>query len=83
MTTGAGLHPRRRGAGRPASLHHYRRSWLAGDTVAGLTVWAVLVPGALAYATPLRVHPTVPSALEAIESVLAQRDGRGDGPGDR
>ena len=33
------------------SLRGYRRTWLAGDVVAGLTVWAVLVPEALAYAT--------------------------------
>jgi sulfate permease, SulP family len=29
-------------------LHGYRRAWLSGDVVAGLTVWAVLVPEALA-----------------------------------
>jgi MFS superfamily sulfate permease-like transporter len=33
------------------SLRGYRRAWLRGDVVAGLTVWAVLVPEALAYAT--------------------------------
>jgi sulfate permease, SulP family len=33
------------------SLHGYRPGWLRGDTVAGLTVWAVLVPEALAYAS--------------------------------
>jgi len=32
------------------SLRGYQRSWLRGDLVAGLTVWAVLVPEALAYA---------------------------------
>ena len=32
------------------SLHAYERSWLRGDLLAGLTVWAVLVPEALAYA---------------------------------
>jgi MFS superfamily sulfate permease-like transporter len=31
-----------------SSLHGYRREWLTGDLVAGLTVWAVLVPEALA-----------------------------------
>ena len=30
------------------SLHGYQRSWLHGDLIAGLTVWAVLVPEALA-----------------------------------
>ena len=33
------------------SLHGYRRSFVRGDLVAGFTVWAVLVPEALAYAT--------------------------------
>ena len=34
-----------------ASLRGYRRGWIRGDVVAGLTVWAILVPQALAYAT--------------------------------
>ena len=33
------------------SLQCYRREWIRPDVVAGLTVWAVLVPEALAYAT--------------------------------
>jgi SulP family sulfate permease len=37
----------------------YRREWLRGDLVAGLTVWAVLVPEALAYATIAGVSPVV------------------------
>ncbi len=37
------------------SLHGYRRA--RGDQVAGLTVWAVLVPQALAYATIAGVSP--------------------------
>ncbi|MEU4838648.1 SulP family inorganic anion transporter [Nocardia testacea] len=41
------------------SLHGYRRSWLRPDVVAGLTVWAVLVPEALAYATIAGVPPVV------------------------
>ena len=32
-------------------LPRYDPRWLAGDTVAGLSVWALLVPQALAYAT--------------------------------
>ena len=35
----------------------YERSWLRGDLIAGLTVWAVLVPEALAYATIAGVPP--------------------------
>jgi high affinity sulfate transporter 1 len=51
-----------------SSLHPYRRAWLGGDLIAGLTVWAVLVPEALAYATIAGVSPAVglyaaPSAL--------------------
>jgi sulfate permease, SulP family len=41
------------------SLRGYRRTWLSGDVVAGLTVWAVLVPEALAYATIAGVSPVV------------------------
>lgn len=40
-------------------LPGYDRSWLRGDIVAGLTVWAVLVPEALAYATIAGVSPVV------------------------
>jgi high affinity sulfate transporter 1 len=41
------------------SLRGYRRAWLGRDLVAGLTVWAVLVPEALAYATIAGVSPVV------------------------
>jgi high affinity sulfate transporter 1 len=41
------------------SMRGYRRSWLSLDVVAGLTVWAVLVPEALAYATIAGVSPVV------------------------
>src|SRR5690348_8435615 len=41
------------------SLHGYEHSWLRGDLVAGLTVWAVLVPEALAYASIAGVSPVV------------------------
>ena len=42
-----------------SSLRGYRRSWLSRDVVAGLTVWAVLVPEALAYASIAGVSPVV------------------------
>src|SRR5271154_4531361 len=41
------------------SLHGYRRDWLRGDLIAGLTVWAVLVPEALAYASIAGVSPVI------------------------
>jgi SulP family sulfate permease len=41
------------------SLSGYGRSWLRGDLIAGLTVWAVLVPEALAYASIAGVSPVV------------------------
>jgi len=41
------------------SLRGYHRGWLRGDLVAGLTVWAVLVPECLAYASIAGVSPVV------------------------
>ena len=41
------------------SLRGYQRPWLQGDLIAGLTVWAVLVPEALAYASIAGVSPVV------------------------
>ena len=41
------------------SLAGYRPEWLKADLLAGLTVWAVLVPEALAYATIAGVSPVV------------------------
>ncbi|MBO8188188.1 SulP family inorganic anion transporter [Streptomyces spirodelae] len=41
------------------SLRGYRRRWLGRDALAGMTVWAVLVPEALAYATIAGVSPVV------------------------
>jgi sulfate permease, SulP family len=41
------------------SLRGYRSRWLRGDVLAGLTVWAVLVPESLAYATIAGVSPVV------------------------
>ena len=41
------------------SLHGYRTEWLRSDVVAGLTVWAVLVPESLAYASIAGVSPVV------------------------
>src|SRR6476619_8507321 len=42
-----------------SSLHGYEPRWLRGDLVAGLTVWAILVPQALAYASIAEVSPVV------------------------
>jgi high affinity sulfate transporter 1 len=41
------------------TLRGYERPWLRGDLIAGLTVWAVLVPEALAYASIAGVSPVV------------------------
>ncbi|MFF1274129.1 SulP family inorganic anion transporter [Streptomyces marokkonensis] len=41
------------------SLRGYRREWLGRDALAAVTVWAVLVPEALAYATIAGVPPVV------------------------
>jgi sulfate permease, SulP family len=40
-------------------LRGYRPDWLSRDVVAGLTVWAVLVPESLAYASIAGVSPVV------------------------
>ena len=42
-----------------SSLRGYRSEWLRGDLIAGLTVWAVLVPESLAYASIAGVSPVV------------------------
>ena len=41
------------------SLRGYRAGWLRGDVIAGLTVWAVLVPESLAYASIAGVSPVI------------------------
>ncbi len=41
------------------SLRGYRAEWFSKDLVAGMTVWAVLVPEALAYATIAGVSPVI------------------------
>jgi sulfate permease, SulP family len=59
-------------------LGGYDRRWLRGDVLAGLTVWAVLVPEALAYATIAGVSPVVglyaaPGALIAYAACGSSR----------
>lgn len=51
-----------------SSLRGYQRSWLRGDAVAGLTVWAVLVPESLAYASLAGVSPVI--GLYAVPAAL-------------
>jgi SulP family sulfate permease len=41
------------------SLQGYQGSWLRSDLIAGLTMWAVLVPESLAYASIAGVPPVV------------------------
>lgn len=41
------------------SLRGYRSGWIRSDVIAGLTVWAVLIPESLAYATIAGVSPVV------------------------
>ncbi len=60
------------------SLSGYRRKWLSGDLIAGLTVWAVLAPEALAYASIAGVSPVVglyaaPGALLLYAAVGSSR----------
>lgn len=60
------------------SLRSYQSSWLRADLIAGLTVWAVLVPESLAYATIAGVSPVVglyaaPVALAAYALLGSSR----------
>nr|WP_077043958.1 SulP family inorganic anion transporter [Rhodococcus sp. MTM3W5.2] len=51
------------------SLQGYQGKWARPDVIAGLTVWAVLVPEALAYATIAGVPPVV-GLYAAIPSLI-------------
>src|SRR5690349_4597842 len=51
------------------SLRGYQSRWLRRDVLAGFTVWAVLVPESLAYATIAGVSPVV-GLYAAIPSLL-------------
>jgi MFS superfamily sulfate permease-like transporter len=42
-----------------SSLRGYRGEWLRSDLLAGLTVWAILIPESLAYASIAGVSPVV------------------------
>jgi len=54
-----------------SSLQGYRRAWLRPDLLAGLTVWAVLVPESLAYASIAGLPPVVGlyAAVPALSSM--------------
>src|SRR5690349_24970241 len=60
--------PGRFGAVFFGSLRGYRRTWLWADLVAGVTVWAILVPESLAYAALAGVPPVV--GLRAAPAAL-------------
>src|SRR4051794_11145508 len=77
---------RRRAMGAPGrigavcfgSLRGYRRTWLWPDLIAGLTVWAILVPESLAYAVLAGVPPVVglwaaPAALVLYAALGSSR----------
>ena len=52
-----------------AALAGYQRGWLAPDLIAGVTVWAVLVPQGLGYAS-LAGLPTVVGLYAALGAML-------------
>ena len=43
-------------------IRGYERDWLAPDALAGLSVWALVVPGAMAYAS-IAGLPRLPEAI--------------------
>jgi sulfate permease, SulP family len=53
-----------------AELRGYRRSWLAGDLLAGVTVAAYLVPQVMAYATVVGLPP-VTGLWAAVPALIA------------
>jgi len=55
------------------SLVPYRKSWLRGDLIAGLTVWAVLVPESLAYASIAGVSPSSGSTPRPVRWSFMRR----------
>jgi sulfate permease, SulP family len=60
------------------SILPYRGTWLRGDVIAGVTVWAVLVPEALAYASIAGVPPVyglyaAPAALILYAAFASSR----------
>lgn len=70
VTTGAAGSERARWRGLVApSFRDFRPAWIRGDVIAGLTVWAVLVPESLAYAgiagvpAVVGLYATVPALL--------------------
>ena len=71
----SGQHDHGRSDGRDwplfSSLQGYRRAWLRPDLLAGLTVWAVLVPESLAYASIAGLPPVVGlyAAVPALSSM--------------
>lgn len=63
---------------KPAGLSGPLRRWVRGDVIAGLTVWAVLVPESIAYATIAGVPPIIglyaaPAALIAYALLGSSR----------
>ena len=71
-----------------ASLQGYERGWLRGDLIAGLTLWAILVPQALAYASIAGVSPVIGlyalsalgGAWQTVRDVMDRREYEGKGP---
>ena len=53
-----------------AELRGYRRAWLAGDLLAGVTVAAYLVPQVMAYAT-IAGLPPVTGLWAAVPALIA------------
>ena len=53
-------------------LHAYRREWLLPDFLAGLAVWAVMVPEGMAYAGIVGVPPIMASTRSSQHCSLTR-----------
>ena len=52
--------------------HGYQRDWLMPDVLAGLALWAVMVPEGMAYAGIVGVPPIMPGTRRPLHPVTTE-----------